>query len=444
MKDGFYGFLQELKEEEIPLHSAVLLDMEGVLEEAYLGVHHKDELHRMFSVSKSLVSLAIGCLCEEGRIGLDVPILAYFQEYAPRERRPRLERLTVRDMLKMQTCHNQTTYKKNRDAPWLPSFFTVEPHHEPGMMFCYDTSSSQTLCALAERISGKDILSYLRERCLNEIGFSEEAYFICNSFGEPMGGSGLMAKTGDLAKLALLLLNGGSWKGRQLLPKKYLEAATSLQTPTIMRGDILEERQGYGYQFWRLTHNGFGCYGMGGQLVLCYPEYKRALVTTADTMGLKGGNQAIYNSLYRNILDPMGIQSKGEPDKTVQPGPQVRWNTRYRCLESDCWTELELKEDALCFYQGRQEFRLRLGLEKPVRGTFPVYGDECLCSARWLDERSLYLSAELLGENMASFEMQAVFSGEHLLCLMKNTQEYSYQEFGGWLEAVLEIERSAG
>lgn len=55
------------------------------------------------------------------------------------------------------------------------------------MIFMYDTSSSDTLCALAERLSGKEILTYLREKCLDEIGFSREAYVMRNRFDEAMG-----------------------------------------------------------------------------------------------------------------------------------------------------------------------------------------------------------------------------------------------------------------
>ncbi len=104
-------------------------------------------------------------------------------------------------------------------------------------------------------------------------------------FGISMGGSGLMAKPRDLLLFAQLIMNGGSQNGKQLLPKDYIHEALSHQSDTMVTMPVLEERQGYGYQFWRIRNNGFACYGMGGQLAVCLPEQALILVTTADTIG---------------------------------------------------------------------------------------------------------------------------------------------------------------
>ncbi|MCC8083698.1 MAG: hypothetical protein LIP15_05640 [Clostridium sp.] len=58
-----------------------------------------------------------------------------------------------------------------------------------------------------------------------------------------------------MIKFARLLMEGGVFRGKQLLPKGYMKQAVSFQTPTRMRGAVKEERQGYGYQFWRLPHH---------------------------------------------------------------------------------------------------------------------------------------------------------------------------------------------
>lgn len=48
----------------------------------------KDALQRMYSVSKSFVSIAVGFLHQEGKLRLSDPILDYFEEYVPRRRVP--------------------------------------------------------------------------------------------------------------------------------------------------------------------------------------------------------------------------------------------------------------------------------------------------------------------------------------------------------------------
>ena len=440
MKDAVDKFLEELKNSDLDLHSMALIYDGEVVDKRYFEPFREDTLQRMYSVSKSFVSIAIGFLQEEGKLRLSDPILSFFEEYSPEIVCPELARMTIEDMLRMETCHAGTTYKSNPKEPWVPSFFSKKPHHEPGMIFMYDTSSSDTLCALAERLSGKEILTYLREKCLDEIGFSREAYVMRNGFDEAMGGSGLMATTDDLVKFAILLMSGGKFRGRQLLPKGYIKQATSFQTATRMRDGVREERQGYGYQFWRLTHNGFGCYGKGGQFILCYPDKKLALVTTADTTDSREGNQVIFNSLYRNIFPAVTDEKRicGEENESCAdrigiflPGE----GKRYECQGGAFWDWLEFREEKVIFGRKEERYELAVGWEEAVKGRFPLYGHECMTRAVGLDHKSIYLQTRFLGEYMASFVMQASFRDDRLLCYMKNTQDFDYEEFKGWIQA---------
>ena len=45
-----------------------------------------------------------------------------------------------------------------------------------GCLFEYDSTGSFVLCALIERLTKKDFMTYLREKVLDEIGFSKGAY----------------------------------------------------------------------------------------------------------------------------------------------------------------------------------------------------------------------------------------------------------------------------
>lgn len=434
MEHAFIRFIEELEQGGIPLHSAVLLYKQEVVCQRYFPPFEIHMLHRMYSVSKSFISLAIGCLCGEGKLQLSDGIAQYFPEYIPAEPSPWLMQMSIEHMLKMQTCHKMTTYKNHMEEPWVPSFFTTVPHHEPGTIFMYDTSATHVLCRLVEKLSGKEIMEYLRECFLDEIGFSKDAYFIRNKFDEAMGGSGLMATTQDMVAFARLLMSEGNHHGKQLIPREYIKAATAFQAPTLITGPVKEEQQGYGYQFWRFTHGGFGCYGMGGQLILCYPDYELALVTTADTMGIQGGNQAIYNSLYRNIMPETMYQEKKAGHRTNEESCRtIHWNVWYRCGKDSFCEKIHFGQNEILFEVDGRTYELQIGWDKNVKiGHFPVYGDACATRAQWLDERCLYVRTEFLGENLASFEMQVVFQDERFTGFMKNTQELGYEEFSGW------------
>ena len=297
--------LREIDARGISMHSFLFCKDNCLVAEGYYAPVKKNDLHRMFSVTKSFVSIAIGFLQEEGRLSLDDSIVKFFPEYVPNtsEAHPWLLATTIRDMLSMRSCHASTTYDKfSSKTDWVKSFFTVAPTHNPGTVFHYDTSSSHTLCALVEKLTGMKMLDYLRNKVLNEIGFSKEAYCLTDGFGVSMGGSGLMATSRDLMLFALLILNNGKLNGKQYISADYIKESTSFQTATCVTGPVPSESQGYGLQFWIGEHGSIVCYGMGGQLAILLPEYNTAIVTTADTQGYQGGNQVIYDAIFRHIL----------------------------------------------------------------------------------------------------------------------------------------------
>ena len=297
--------LREIDTRGISMHSFLFCKDNCLVAEGYYAPVKKNDLHRMFSVTKSFVSIAIGFLQEEGRLSLDDSIVKFFPEYVPNtsEAHPWLLATTIRDMLSMRSCHASTTYDKfSSKTDWVKSFFTVAPTHNPGTVFHYDTSSSHTLCALVEKLTGMKMLDYLRNKVLNEIGFSKEAYCLTDGFGVSMGGSGLMATSRDLMLFALLILNNGKLNGKQYISADYIKESTSFQTATCVTGPVPSESQGYGLQFWIGEHGSIVCYGMGGQLAILLPEYNTAIVTTADTQGYQGGNQVIYDAIFRHIL----------------------------------------------------------------------------------------------------------------------------------------------
>ena len=297
--------LREINIREISMHSFLFCKDDCLVAEGYYAPIKKNDLHRMFSVTKSFTSIAIGLLQEEGRLSLDDSIVKFFPEYVPdtSEAHPWLLATTIRDMLSMRSCHASTTYDKfSSKTDWVKSFFTVAPTHKPGTVFHYDTSSSHTLCALVEKLTGMKMLDYLRNKVLNEIGFSKEAYCLTDGFGVSMGGSGLMATSRDFMLFALLILNNGKLNGKQYISADYIKESTSFQTATCVTGPVPSESQGYGLQFWIGEHGSIVCYGMGGQLAILLPEYNTAIVTTADTQGYQGGNQVIYDAIFRHIL----------------------------------------------------------------------------------------------------------------------------------------------
>ncbi len=293
---SFFGRIENLP---FCVHSVIMIRGQKVFAERYYDSFDKDTLQRMYSVTKSFVSLAVLSLASEGKISLDDYITTYFPEYpTPYEY---TKKTTIRNMLMMRSPHDRTTYKRNLEGNWAESFFSTEPSHMPGTVFKYDSSASHTLGALVEKLADKPVLDYLRDKFLDKMGFSENAYCLTDPQGISRGADGLMATAMDIAKTAFFVMNGGILDGEQIISGGLIKEAISCLTATGTHGHFEYEKQGYGLQFWRTLNNGFMMYGKGGQIALCLPDKDFILVTTADSMDNDGGTQNILEIFWQEI-----------------------------------------------------------------------------------------------------------------------------------------------
>lgn len=452
------NFIKRLQAQEVPMHSILLLRHDMLIAEGYYAPYRADTLHRMFSISKSFTSIAIGLLEAEGKLKLSDPVCNYFPEYITDKTHPWILNMTIEDMLMMRTCHASTTYKLNMQSDWVESFFTVAPSHPSGKIFHYDTSSAHTLCALAEKLSGLDMLTYLKKK-LAPLEFSDNSYMLKDPFGVSLGGSGLVAAPMDLLKFGYLIAQEGNLNGKQLIPADYIKKATANLTPTKVTAPLPSEACGYGYQFWRNEKNGSVCYGMGGQFILLLPEYDLICVTTADTQGMAGGNQLIYNALYQEILPhikPHTLASDTAAENelhTLLSGLSIRplsgakfspyaatVSGKEYSLQKNKYDfsklTLEFSDDAkgiLRFTLHEKNCELHFGLGFMEYGIFPLYRMKYAASAEWLSEDTFYIKIHILDAYIGSVHIELSFGKTDVTVFMKKVEESLFQEFNGHL-----------
>ncbi|MCC8014520.1 MAG: beta-lactamase family protein [Eubacterium sp.] len=447
------NFISRMEKRDIDLHSIIILRNNRLIYEAYYDPYTADELHRMFSVTKSFVSAAIGCLWGEGKIDLDKPIADYFPEYSKKSS-PITKAATIRHLLKMQSPHEKTAFKQIKTDNWTEAFFKAAPAKYPGTAFSYDTSATHTLTALVEKITGQKLLDYLRDKFLRESSFSEEAYCMTDPVGVSQGGSGLMAKPMDIAIFGNFILNGGKLGEKQVIPQEYIKEATKKQSETFIKGTFFEETKGYGYQFWLCENNGFMCYGIGGQLVLIYPEKKLVFVTTADTLGNKSGiseimtafTDTIFNELKDEPLKEDGDAAQRLKETTeslkisfLKPNPEISGESfksksfniennpyGFKALDVNIKDEktgvIMLKKEGSCCF-------LPFGIGQNIEGKLPVYNCPCCSSAALTHKNELIILSSLRGEEPGKVYFQISLSGDSGTLLIRKTPLEGFGEF---------------
>jgi CubicO group peptidase (beta-lactamase class C family) len=469
------NFNKRIQKKGISLHSATLFVEDSIVSEIYYSPFKKDELHRMFSIAKTVVALCICVLSDEGKLSLDDHIVDYFPEKLPKIVHPYLAQMTIKDMLMMRTCHAQTTYNKfDMGSDWVGSFFTTAPTHKPGTVFHYDTSAPHVLSALVEKLTKKDTWTFFKES-FKELEFSDASYMIKDGQGVSFGGSGLVATADDILKMGILLLNEGNVDGKQLISKEFVKAATSCLTPNAVAAPLPSESCGYGYYIWRTEKSGYVLYGMGGQLVIVCPKEKIILTTTADAQGYSGGNQIIYDAFYEEILEKYrntlvnngyeakvaNVQdSKDDIAELKRFAENAKINTVLSTVQNAYKPSSELSRSysldenpngfkalRISLYKDYGEMILTacddskhtvtFGYEINKEGILPLYDDRTFGSGAYIAKDTFYICLRVVDERLGSVHFELYFEEYEITVYMKKIEETSFKEFNGHLHGFI-------
>ncbi len=268
--------------------------------ERYAPGYDADTRFISWSMAKTVTAVMIGMLVADGRLRLDEspPI--------PRWQRPGDPRgeITLRQLLQMRSGLRHTEagnppyessevrmlFLDGRDdmADWA----TAQPlEAEPGRTFEYSSNTTVILADIAARVltSATDpesrreaVDTYLKNRLFGPVGMDSMVPEY-DASGTLIGGSMMHGTARDWAKFGEFLRNGGSVRGAQLIPRKWIDF---MKTPS-------PRSSYYGAQTWLNRDSGidqddtapdrgpksmFAAVGHMGQYVLVSPEQKLTIV----------------------------------------------------------------------------------------------------------------------------------------------------------------------
>lgn len=290
--EAFESFARDCERQNINLHGFVCLKNGRLVAEGYCAPYDAHTTHQINSISKSFTSAAVGMLMGDGLVKPDDRVISYFPEKSALIRDEKMRRATVRHLLSMTLGLTDPEYKR----PILDTFFSSELPAEPGTHFSYCTMGVYVLSHIVTRVTGKSLFDFLNARMFVPMGFEAPWWEHYESAGVSSGGVGLHITARDLAKFGQLLIDGGRWEGRQIIPEAYVREATSALTPSYANARH-SFRYGYGLLIWRWRY-GFGGFGIWGQMLYCLPE--QGLVFAVN--GCDEDVEAITAAFERNIM----------------------------------------------------------------------------------------------------------------------------------------------
>jgi len=305
-------FVEAIEAADHELHSFVVLKNRHVVAEGWWEPYRRDDIHLLYSLSKSFTSTAIGFTVQEGLVQLDDPVISFFPSQMPDNPSDKLQAMKVRHLLSMSTGHdvdNMSDMYGREDKDWVCGFLARDVVHEPGTHFLYNNGASYMLSAIVTRVTGMSALDYLRPRLFDPIGIEQATWTACPN-GVSVGASELRITTESIARFGQFYLQRGVWEGERLLSEAWVEDASRFQVSNATN-DQPDWQQGYGFQFWRCRHNCYRGDGAFGQFCIVVDELQMVIAITASVSSMQG----VLDLVWQHLYEPAKVASiEEQPD----------------------------------------------------------------------------------------------------------------------------------
>ncbi|MBP0017942.1 MAG: beta-lactamase family protein [Cyanobacteria bacterium SBLK] len=330
--------LSEAMEDERSRMRAIAVVHNGKLVfERYIGIRPRDS-HLWQSCSKTLSSLLIHMLAEEGKISLDAPVTDYLEELADTG----WAQVTVADVLHQKSGMNVEEdnvsnpehpvaqfYKSALSARGEPSgtpqdeiLREIDVLQDPGEAFQYGSINTQILGLLIERVTGKPWNDVASRRVWGKIGMEGDGKVAITSTGELLNGGVIAGRLRDFARYGTIYTPSWDVVTTGIKPivsdsyfdKVYAAADKDIFDRGYMGQRMLENfgplEMGASYQ-WDAVFPDGDLYksGRSGQALYVSPETDTVVVwfstTWKSSLWLEGYAREIVTQIFRDAPFPL-------------------------------------------------------------------------------------------------------------------------------------------
>jgi CubicO group peptidase (beta-lactamase class C family) len=272
------------------VHSILLVKDGKLVLEEYFYEYDLNKLHELRSASKTFVSALVGVAVDQGFIkGLDDQVTSNFPQYQIENNNHQKRTITIRNMLTQQSglaCNDRDPDSPGNETKiyptgdWIKTVLDLPMDGNPGEKAQYCSGNTMVLGKVVERSSKQSLHDFADKYLFSPLGTTGFKWDFVPDQDHQEDFGQLYLKPRDMAKFGLLYLNGGKWKGKQIIPEDYV--SQSLTRHSVVDGID------YGYLWWcesltagGVTYKGMAAKGNGGQRIFLWPEQNMVAVITA-------------------------------------------------------------------------------------------------------------------------------------------------------------------
>ncbi len=275
--------------EALPGLRALVVARRGVLmAERYYAGATAQNLQPINSATKSVCSMLVGLALRDGRVkSLDDTVAQLIPDAIAEVPESPAASVTLRQILSGRSglAFDPMLFGQLAAAKPLVRYALsrpVVPVPPPG--WSYNDALVSLIAPILERAQGADLAVLAARQLFDQLGI-ERFEWRRDRDGNPLAPGGLALRTRDLLKVATLMIEGGRWRGTQVLPESWVTESLTPQGPATWRAGLIAD-VGYGLLWFTGRLHGqrvAWAWGYGGQFSLLAPELKLAVATAATS-----------------------------------------------------------------------------------------------------------------------------------------------------------------
>lgn len=266
--------LREVKRDKVS--SCIVYKDDAIIFEYYKSQKLINKKHKVYSLTKSIVSALFGIAVHHGYIeNENISILKYFPDLEEHKKEIEIRHLLMMASGLSWPGNEAMIPSKN----WINFILDQSLEILPGEKMTYSCGNSHLISSIIQKATLLDTISFAKKYLFSPLGINDFEWHQ-DSRGIPIGGFGMSMKTEDMLKFGVLFLNEGLWEGKTIIPAKWIEESTSGKL-------ILSDLLSYGYHWWVLNndeHQNKTYYAMGmrGQYIFINKTKRIVAVMTSN------------------------------------------------------------------------------------------------------------------------------------------------------------------
>lgn len=305
-------------QENIPIYS-ILISYQGKLfYEMYTSNIKENEIHAMYSVTKSVVALLVGIAKDQGYVKntTDSIMSIVPSTHIDSNKSKKFSNVSIKDAMGMSAISSEEyPLSKSIQAQKNSALFFMSMNRfkhsmdEPlvsnvGKDFNYSENTMSIIGGALQAATGKSLLNYASLNLFDKMSFKDYRWLYRDFSGNDLAGFGLKLRPIDMHKLGILVLNKGCWEGDQIVSESWID---QIQQPWI-KSHPDKMNNDYGWLWWhykfKSNWEALVAHGKGDQLLIIFPK-KQIVVSLTAQVGSGYPKGQVLTKLINHYIIPL-------------------------------------------------------------------------------------------------------------------------------------------